>query len=997
MNKCFQEVAGFEELVQSGDIKICFLHDPEYGYKDGRPKAPEGRTKKMLDDLCFEYLVANGVTSFEELGESESSFRQSVNGKFNYRTAEEANLFSNQNRNLGITFPKESDTFNDFWLCLDIDGQDSTYMMENDSELKAGTRYFLFKCIEKGLKKRGINFVSNTTLNNGFHIHFKTKQAKFQDHNLAVQCYPNSMEFFTKIDPDIFEKFPKLTSIVGKSVDKGVVEVFTRGKYVVAPGSVIDGRKYNLLPNGVQDFREVSTYEDGYVEDLISDILIEDCFFSRKEVETPTNGMIADGSKFQISQDKQNLSQTNIKNIGDFIIYAFQHISGQKHYATLALGGFLYSQNISQESIMLLGEYIIDNAPDGLFKESKEVERTSGFLQVLVHDAVEDTEKKKTGLTTLKEIFKETEVPIRELTKILWTNSAPRFHKFNPHGIDTATYKEVSIDFVNKETRLYNLKRNVGEDGEEKPPIKLSGQIIRHVLTDMNYIDDISSSKAAIIEKMPVSFYIQSRLMKDCFYIRDNTKSMIEEYDSIPLAHERGSKEILSLIINEYESIGLIGTIERSKIPGIYLSRDKKQLRKFVYLEGEVVEIEPKKPLKEDLINSLSLLRQINDAYPWFEDKFATFVKLGMLLPYGYVFKSEYGSFIRGIILYGEAGTCKSSASELIEYMNVPAESIESRELDYLVPGSEFSTVFRMGKALSLHSYPIAIEEVENIFNDPEKRDLIKNSITRRFIRNPGGEEEYYARAIPVFSANELNDEIEKSGMFRRFLILNFISGERGDKEEVEEALAFLNKNGVRNSRFRELYTIAEYVYFDLANNLDYFAYNPQQIIDKVLIDMSKYTQMDLDWLIEPKFDKYYQSDRSTEDQTDFSMVLDTLKYHFKNSIKLSGVASNVSEQFLENLIEDKYPYIFRIRNRKNDGVLITSDFNKSYKKSYPEAKKVSIDRLIELLNEGLDLKNKVYKANLKPVNLKKRMWGIYMDWEDFCGIFNIQINKEDL
>ena len=147
--------------------------------------------------------------------------------------------------------------------------------------------------------------------------------------------------------------------------------------------------------------------------------------------------------------------------------------------------------------------------------------------------------------------------------------------------------------------------------------------------------------------------------------------------------------------------------------------------------------------------------------------------------------------------------------------------------------------------------------------------------------------------------------------------------------------------------------------------------------------------------MIEPQFDKYYQTDRSAEDQAEFSMVLDTLKYYFKNSIKMSGVASNVGEQFLENLIDDKYSYIFRIKNSKTNGVLITSDFNKSYKKIYPEAKKISIDRLIELLNESLDLKIPVAKARMKPANLKKRIIGVFMEWGDFCNIFNIKTNEE--
>ncbi len=993
INKCFKEVAGFQELAQSNDIKICFLHDPEFGYKDGNPKRPEGRTKQIVEELCAEFLEENGVSSFEELGMVKSDYVRAVNGKFNYRTVEEANLYKNCNRNLGFVLPKESTDLEEFWVSIDIDGQDHTYMVEKDMTLKKGTRRYLFECIKNGLKSRNIKFVCNTTANDGFHIYFKTKEALFRDHGFNTYTYPTSQELISKISPNVLYDYPVLNSIIGQKMANKAIEVFTNGKFVVAPGSVINGKKYALLPDGVQDFREVTVYDGGPVEELIGNILKDDCYFvqdTTKKIEKKQNDV-----NISVSDDKQNFSATNIKNIGDFIIYAFQHISGQKHYATLALGGFLYNQNISQNSIMALGDYIINNAPDGLFKESDEVERTVGFMQVLLHDSLENSDKEKTGLTTLKDIFRDTPVPLRELTKILWINSAPKFHRFYPDGIEALNYKEVVIDFNNRETKLYNLKKHI-VDGEEKPPIVTSVRSIQHVLTDMSYIDDISSSPIARIEKMPIMFTIRSRLMQDTICIEDNTQDMIDNYSSLRLAHSSGARDILALVMDEYESIGLIGQVEMSKIPGIYLSRDKTTLRKFISSKGEIVEVFPDPPDPSNLQNALNLLKQINDAYPWFDDKFATFVKLGMILPYSFVFKSEYGSFIRGIILYGEAGTCKSSASELIEYMNVPSDSIKERELDYLVPGSEFSTVYRMGNALNKHSYPIAIEEVENIFDVAENRDLIKNAITRKFIRNPGGEQEYYSRAIPVFSANELNDEIEKSGMFRRFLILNFINGERGDKDDVEKALSFLNENGVRNSRFKELYVIAEYIFYNLSNHLEYFAKSPQGIIDSILLDMQEYVEMDLSWLIEPQFDKYYQKDRSSEDQTDFAMVLDTLKYPFKSSVKLSGIASNVNERFIENLIEDKYSYIYRIKNNRNNGIIITSDFNKSYKRSYPEAKKISLDRFTELLNENLELKYEIKKAKMKPANFKKRVSGIYMDWEDFLNIFNVKIDDEE-
>ena len=991
-NKCFQSIAGFEELTKSGDIKICFLHDPEYGYQDGKPKRPEGLTANLAAQMCEKYLLQMGLSSWKESEISERDYIASINGKFNYRSADEANLPKNVNRNLGFVFPQDPEP--PFWVCIDVDGQDYGYMVKNNPDVKMATRAYLCKCLSHGLKKRGIKFVCIQTTNNGFHFYFKTKTAYFKDHLPSSFLYPNSQVLMEKVDKTIFGSKSMLASVINQPMAKRALEIFTAGKMVVAPGSSMDGKEYTVTDDGIRDFREVTVYEDGPVEDLISSILIDDCFFS-KEIQTEEQ-VVKSNLELNISIDKRTLSETNIKNIGDFIIYAFQHIPGQKHYATLALGGFLYSQNISQDSIADLGEYIIDNAPENLFNSSKEDEKHNGFLAVLIHDSCEDTEKQKTGLTTLKKIFEETEVPLRELTKILWTNAAPDYHIFTPNGIYADTYKEVTVDFKNKETRLLNLKTVIDDEGVRQAPKVLNSQVIKHVLTDINYIDDISASRLSHEEKMPISFYIQSRLKPSHLYIYKNTKEMIENYDSLPLAHQKGSNNILALVIDEYESIGLIGSIERSTIPGIYLSRDGKTLRRFIQKEGEVVEVKPFLPNKEKLIEALNLLKRVNDVYPWYDDKFATFVKLGMLLPYGYVFKTVYGSFIRGIILYGEGGTCKSSASELLIRMNVPSESIEEKEIDYILPGSEFSSEYRMGSALHRHSYPIMIEEVENVFANSDNRDLIKNAITRKFIRNPGGEYEYYSRAIPIFSANELDDEIEKSGMFRRFLILNFVNGERGDKPEVEEGLSFLNTNGVRNSRFKDLYVISEFIFYDLSNHLDYFALNPQQIITNVLKDMEQYTNLDLSWLINTDFEKYYQSDRSSEDQTDLSMILETLRYHFNKSINIGGIGSNTDERFLENLIEDKYSYIYRIQNQRTDGVLITGDFNKFYKKSFPNAKKLSLDRLAEVLFDNLDFKNDVKVSKMKPNGFKSRIKGVFIHWEDFCSIFNIRINKEE-
>ena len=376
-NKCFQNVNGFEELTKSGNIKICFLHDPDKGYTDGKPKRPEGLTKALQEEMCEKYLHTMGLTSWDGAKISKNTYLGTINGKFNYRSVEEANLPQNCNRNLGFVFPSEPES--PFWVCIDVDGQDYGYMAKNDPNLKRATRAYLYKCLSYGLTKRNIKFVCVQTANKGFHFYFKTENAYFKDHLTDTFSYPNSQVLMEKIDSEIVSENLCLTSIINQPVAKRALEIFTAGKMVVAPGSVIDGKEYTITTDSVNDFREVSIYKDGPVEDLVGSILSEDCFFSHDSSSTDNSHQ---NFEINISNDKRILSQTNIKNIGDFIIYAFQQIPGQKHYATLALGGFLYSQNIAQDSIADLGEYIIDNAPDNLFKASKEDEKLNGFLAV---------------------------------------------------------------------------------------------------------------------------------------------------------------------------------------------------------------------------------------------------------------------------------------------------------------------------------------------------------------------------------------------------------------------------------------------------------------------------------------------------------------------------------------------------------------------------------------------------------------------------------------
>ena len=235
-NKCFAEVEGFEDLAKINDIRICFLNPNQ--------KSPEPLTAYYTDIFCDDFLCSKDVSSFDELNITRSQYIKSINGKFNYRTVEEANMFPDTN--LGFVLPHDYERNKEFWVAIDIDGQDNGYMTDNNLELKEGLRKFLFDCISIGLKKRDINFVAVSTINNGFHIYFKTTQAYGKDHIPGIMHYPKSQTLIMKNSSDIFDEYPVVESILGYKMGTRAVEIFTQSKMVVAPGAVINGKKYKF-------------------------------------------------------------------------------------------------------------------------------------------------------------------------------------------------------------------------------------------------------------------------------------------------------------------------------------------------------------------------------------------------------------------------------------------------------------------------------------------------------------------------------------------------------------------------------------------------------------------------------------------------------------------------------------------------------------------------------------------------------------------------------
>ena len=934
-NSCLNEIEDFAEYIDNGLVHVIFLAN----YPGRSPKAPRKTFLKK------DWESVQSILAEPEL-------------------------------NLGISFAENDGA--EITLCaIDVDG-----IKGQGEDIELGSKLLLANIITEGLQKRNIQPMVVKSLSNGFHIYLWCKHYNGTKHYPGMVIWPNRVDIKTAKfqQRDEFKQYPQLVNLLGHPLDNKFVELFTNNGMTVAPGTVIDGRQYKVLDCGAQHFSDISIYEDGDFEDLVLSILLENQFKYKTQAETTKDN----SQNFDINDDKNILSQENIKNIGELVLQTWPLISGQKQEASLALGGFLYTRNISQKSIIDIGNYVIDNKDDPeLFKGNDEYERTNGFMAALLHDSKENREKPKRGLGALATML-DGKYDTSKFKKILWLNAAPQYHQFYPKGMVASLYPKITLDFDNKEIRYQVVK--LQEEGDMTVEIiQPNNEIVHHMISNFIYIDDISDPRNLSDIEKPIQFVIETRNKPPHTYILENRGELFKKYHHFEGAYHVQGKDIIQYIFMEFELLDLINTEEGSSRPGVYLTKDKKRIRKYIDSEDGLIEHLPNKPDKSELVNALELLSDINDALPWRQNKFGAVVKLALLQPYGFVFKMNK-RWIPGIILYGEAGTLKSTVGELLCRLSTPIVE----EDKYITNGSEIDSEYRMGRDFAYHSYPVVINECLNVFSNQGNVELLKNAMDKKLIRSPGGEnaETYYARSVPIITLNDTLEAMNTREFARRFLSINLTSNDAYTQEEINEHLRFLNKDNVQNSRFDELGPIGDFVFYYLYNNMHLFSYDIYKTMDFIVEALENETEMNLDWL---KVDllEYIDIDMDTSSQLEIDVALNVLRRPFLENKK--RMFSKSEEQGLWDMIQQEYSYIF-FTNK--DEILITRGFEKEFN-TIPD-KTIKLSRLAELLDSYCDggvedIATKDIRGSTREHRKQRR--GITLSWDSFVEI--IGINRE--
>lgn len=938
-NRCLAMAPDIARLIQDGYIGVCRL--VEEGMQNRGSKAPE-RSFKEKDWLTVE------------------------------------DIESTPDRNMGICFMPEDKQKDKILCCIDVDGQDKT-----NPDIAQGSIIFLKNILLESLKKRGINPVVIKTKSNGFHIYLWATKTHTQKHGFKDYVYPLPSVFAIANRPE-FQEFPRLRDILGQRCRNGIYEMFSSTGMTVAPGSIIEGKAYKLLDEGNKSFYDIKVH-NGYFEDLIFEI-IEENFFKYDPVQQKSPVII------EQSHDTHNLTPRNIQKIGDLIIETWPLIEGEKQAATLALGGFLYSRNVSQQSIVDIGNYVIDNKPDPhFFKGSDEFERTGGFMTALLHDSKEHVEKQKQGLTTLSERFRG-KYDIQKLQKVLWLNAAPTFHQFYPKGREVDLFPRITLDFSKKEIRYDILRRKMvktKEDGQEieepKEFLQPGNEIIHHMISDFTYINDISDPRTLSDIEKPVQFTIETVNRPPHQYVLDNRATLFSKYHLYEGAYTAKGKNIIEYMFMEYELLNLIPTEEGSSRPGIYLSKDRSTIRRYIDTEEGVKERPAFEPDYNDLANALQLLTEINSAMPWKGNKFASVVKLALLQPYSFLYKT-FNKWVPGIILYGEAGALKSTVGDMLCQLSTP---INVNNEHYITSGTEINSEFRMGRDFAYNSYPLVMNECLDVFSSQGNVETLKNIIDQQVIRSPGGDdgETYYARSVPIITLNDELEAMSTREFARRFLSINLTPNDAYTQEQIDLNMAFLNKDFVQNKRFEELLPIGDFVFNFLSTHMDLFSYNIYKAMDSIVEALQSATNVDMSWLdvdVREHIDIEIDESVNTELDTGLKALRRIFLENRKPFLKES------EEELLRNMIGREYGYI--LFTKQND-VMITRGFEKEF--DHSTDKKVKLLRFAELLNQYYD--SSINYTDTQTADIqgstsenRKQRRGIILSWDTFLEVMHI-------
>lgn len=664
---------------------------------------------------------------------------------------------------------------------------------------------------------------------------------------------------------------------------EGAIETFMKpdSHQLVLPFSTIDGRSYEVLDSieftsingnkqilyGEKDITRIGEFDD--ICENIAKVLK-----SRGFIEAPTSVLPSDMEETYPSTGyiKHNVPSYYLDYFTDFILDLLIYLdsSNSKYYFSFALGGY-FANYIPKESAEIITNMIIDKVHsrcrEGFFKND------SQFRQAMLssYDQADDDELRVAGVRCSE--YVEGYISKEEFfaKMILYMGNS---FKFYPAGRNGRRYSEVFFDQRrNIVTTVYCSKKQ-DDDGNYY-------QVADNVVPALGLIPFHVTEYKNPLNSSDVTFEVScANSQGDVYvYLGDNLEDVSKQIlNSFYGQTSRAGKQILAQIFQKFAELNYIQKSEKSKISGIFDLRHDGSLVRF---DGEGYKVEPSFR-HDELVGSVGLLEEIRDLYPLSGEKFGHICRVGLLLPFTKVLR-DYGYSPRYLILEGAGGTLKTTMAEMLLSFYDDVRTIGERANEF--GAGSFSSEYQVGEKFGLSGNGFIVNEPGKALQSPEIIEILKHAIENDIARKTM-DGVYPSYQTAIFCTNI---EAEPSdAIIRRSDIFVLSAKDRPSKQQLKQISRLLNDKGRKNSRFKELRAIGDFIYDYVYHHMELFS-ESLDIDDfgmKLVSALEQETGKDLSWLKSVAIEDHEVEIREEIDDNIINnfkkFIADTYNRHFR-------------------------------------------------------------------------------------------------------------------
>jgi len=412
----------------------------------------------------------------------------------------------------------------------------------------------------------------------------------------------------------------------------------------------------------------------------------------------------------------------------------------------------------------------------------------------------------------------------------------------------------------------------------------------------------------------------------------------------------------------------------------------------------DIVDYEYTAPSLTELNKSLDLIEELAAYFIGHEDKLATTLKHSLVSAFGFIKKQmnqPLENLIPYLYHYGKAGSGKTTMARIgLYFWGTP--SIEND-----IGGSEADTIARLGKQVSKSTFPIIINEPNDIFSKKKLTETMKTMVERTNARRRFEGKTFQTilslTTIQFTSNHSLpNDE----GLSRRFLQILYTHNEKKTKSEKETFMKKFRMDVPSECRFNDLKPLANFALDYVVNNTEVLKLDWEKLSNKIIMQAYIRCQRKVpEWLL--TFVESVTDDDLDEEETE------ELRMFFLEEInrKINRISTDVydspngknpshvktSDDFHDrvfNIINEQLiPYMGIHHSNKNDNDYVY--FTTGLKRALHGANQVCYD--VKSIAELLDWKYNVMKINGKSarvmnVEFTKFIRFLYPDYSNMEG-----------